>query len=46
LRSLNLHSVRCAMSILRLRRQLDLTPSVFTPRHTFPIRPPPPVDPP
>ena len=46
LRSLNLHSVRCAMSILKLRRQLELTPSVFTHRSPFLMRPPPPVDPP
>ena len=48
LRSLNIHSVRCAMSILKARRQLEHDPLTFAnhPRYTEPLRPPPPVDPP
>ena len=48
LRSLNIHSVRCAMSILKARRQLEHDPLTFAnhPRYIEPLRPPPPVDPP
>ena len=49
LRSLNIHSVRFAMStgILEARRQLEHDPLLTFanhPRHTEPLRPPPPVD--
>ena len=49
LRGLNLHSVRCAISILKLRRQLESNPLTFANRpvrRLITSRPPPPVDPP